>query len=59
MPTPLILTDANGRPIPRPSRVDFATTADYLRAAWAFQDAVYAAGNEGFAKGFARGMRAR
>lgn len=57
MPTPLILTDANGRPIPRSCRADFATTEAYLRAAWAFQDAVYSAGNAGFTKGFARGLK--
>lgn len=59
MPTPLILVDADGRPIPRPCRADYPTTEAYLRAAWAFQDRVYAAGNAGFAAGFARGMRSR
>lgn len=43
-----ILTDADGEPFPLPTRADFATDAEYVRAFHAYKDAVTAAANSAF-----------
>lgn len=54
---PVILTDAHGRPIPKPRRVDYASDADYVRAFHTYKDKVTNAANAGFDAGLRKGMR--
>ena len=53
-----ILTDAAGRPIPRPERSDFGDAIAYLRAVWTYRDRVAAAANAAFDAAFRAGIRA-
>ena len=55
----MILTDANGRPIPRPERADFATDLDYLRASCAYNDRVNALASGAFDRAFRRAVKER
>lgn len=44
----MILTDREGRPFKRPQRKDFADTVTWLRACWAYFDAISNAANIAF-----------
>lgn len=52
----MILTDDKGRPFARPVRADFADTTSYLRACWAYNDAITNAGNTAFAEAFRKAL---
>ena len=54
----VILTDENGKPFARPSREDFADVTSYLRAVWAYNDAIANAGSRAFAEAFNSAIRA-
>ena len=51
-----ILTDAQGRPIPRPLRSDFSSDLEFIRAVHKWRDRVSAVANEGFNLGFSRSL---
>lgn len=51
-----ILTDEDGRPLPRPAREDYPDTIAWMRAVWAWKDSVASIANEAFAKGFRSGI---
>jgi len=62
----VILTDAQGRPIPCPRRVDYPDDLTYIRAHHAYRDRIADCANEAFAKAivalsrpFTRTKRAR
>ncbi len=48
----MILTDARGRPFERPRREDYPDSTAYLRACWAYRDAIAACANAAFDAGF-------
>lgn len=52
-----ILTDEKGRPFQRPQRADFADVTSYLRAVWAFHDAIANESSAAFAGAFRRAVR--
>lgn len=52
-----ILTDAQGKPIPRPRREDFQSDVEYIRAFHAFKDRIAKEANEAFAKQFRKSMK--
>lgn len=51
MTTLPILTNAKGVPFERPIRADYPDTVSWMRAVWAFNDAVAGAANRAFADG--------
>lgn len=53
----MILTDRNGRPIPKPVRADFDDEVAFLRAWWAYKDRIASEANAAFAEAFNREMR--
>lgn len=53
----VILTDEHGRPIPRPRTEDFATTTEWLRAWWRYNDAVADLANKAFTEQLHATMR--
>ena len=52
-----ILTDAQGRPMPRPERADYPDAISWMRAFWAWKDRVAEVANRGFAEGFRAASR--
>ncbi len=46
----MILTDATGKPFPRPSREDYPNVLDYIRAFHAYKDAIADCANKSFDK---------
>lgn len=53
----MILTDEQGRPIPKPAREDYPDTIAWMRAIWAYNDRVTAEANRGFLKGLAASLK--
>jgi hypothetical protein len=49
-----ILTDASGRPIEKPRRVDYSSDVEFLHAFHAYKDRVANTANSAFAEGFRR-----
>lgn len=54
-----ILVTADGTPIPRPERGDYADDITYARAVHSYNDAVTAAANAAFERAFKRAMKER
>ena len=55
----MILTDAQGRPIPRPEREEYGSDVDYIRAVHVWRDRVAAVANEAFATRFREALRGK
>lgn len=55
----MIYTYADGRPIPKPERKEFAKTVEYLRAMWAYRDAIADCANKSFAEQFRKSLKGR
>lgn len=59
----VILTDAQGRPIPRPERQDFPSgvegTVAYMRAMHDWSDSVHEIANQAFVQGWKESARNR
>jgi hypothetical protein len=55
----VILTDDKGVPFVKPDPEDFASSTDFLRAFWAYRDAIADASNKAFEVELRRGSRAR
>ncbi len=53
----MILTNDRGVPFVKPETQDFATTTEYLRAFWAYRDAIAEAANKAFDASFRKSMR--
>jgi hypothetical protein len=53
----MILTDDKGRPFVKPSRADFASGVDYLRAFYAYKDAVASCANDSFDAAFKKAIK--
>ncbi len=53
----MIITDAKGRPFQKPSREDYASVTEYLRACWAYRDAITTCANSSFDKAFREALR--
>lgn len=53
----MILTDAHGKPFAKPAREDYADVTSYLRACWAYNDAIANEANRAFAEGFAGALK--
>lgn len=52
-----ILTDGNGRPFVKPEPADYADAVSYLRAMWAYRDAVTDCANKAFDAQLVKSMR--
>jgi hypothetical protein len=53
----VILTDANGRPIPKPSRADFKTDLEFFQAFYNWKDTITGIANKAFDETFRKAMR--
>jgi hypothetical protein len=54
--SPVILTDAKGKPLVRPAREEFLSVVEFIRAVHAFNDMVTELANAAFVEGFKRGL---
>lgn len=52
-----ILTDEDGRPLPRPSREDYPDVFTWMRAIFAYNDRVTGIANKAFLKAFAASLK--
>ena len=53
----MILTDEGGRPIPKPSRKEFGSVIEYIRAVHAYNDRITNLANKAFAETFSKEIR--
>lgn len=53
----MILTDSKGVPFAKPEPTEFATTVEFLRAYWAYRDAIADAAGRAFDEQFVKSMR--
>lgn len=52
-----LLTDAKGRPLPKPLRHPDESTTDYLRRYWAWKDSISDIACRAFDKAFKKALR--